>query len=291
MPSSSSSSAQAARQRLADQLREMRDAAALSGMEFARLAGWRDSSKISKIERGIRPASSSDVRLWCRLCEASKQRTEELLAEQRAVAGMWVTYKQLNRGGLKKAQESVRGLYDRVSLMRVYQTRVIPGLLQTEAFTTAALRAVRLKQDVSADDAELDIAEAVAERMDRQAVLHHQGKRFLFVVEEDVLWYRPWGPDIHVAQLRHLLEVRRLPSVVFGVIPRNAGRRGMLPVESFTMADTEVVMVELVSGFLSITPPEEIALYVRVWDRLWSLAVFGTEAALLIQAAMDNLGH
>jgi hypothetical protein len=154
------------------QLREMRDDAGLSGLAFARLAGWRDSSKVFKIEKGVRPASAADVRVWCRLCGASVQRTEELLAEQRAAAGMWVTYKQLNRGGLKKAQESVRALYERVRVMRVYQTRVIPGLLQTEGYTTAALTAVRLKQVVTVDDATRDIAEAVAERMRRQQVLH-----------------------------------------------------------------------------------------------------------------------
>jgi transcriptional regulator with XRE-family HTH domain len=289
MPSSSSSSAQAARQHLADQLRELRETASLSGLEFAKRAGWRDSSKISKVERAVRSASAADVRLWCRLCGASEQRTEELLAEQRAVAGMWVTYKQLNRGGLKRAQQSIRGLYDRVKLMRVYQTRVIPGLLQTEAFTAAALTAVRLKQAVAVDDVERDIVEAVGERMDRQGVLRRQGKRFLFVVEEDILWYRPWGPDIHVGQLRHLLEVIRLPSVVFGVIPRRAGRRDMLPVESFTMADTEVVLVELVSGFLSISQPDEVEAYVRVWDRLWSLSVFGNDAVTLIHEALNDL--
>ncbi|NED58075.1 helix-turn-helix transcriptional regulator, partial [Micromonospora aurantiaca] len=68
MPSSSSSSAQAARQRLADQLRELRTAAGISGVEFARRAGWRDSTNISKIERAVRPASAEHVRLWCGIC-------------------------------------------------------------------------------------------------------------------------------------------------------------------------------------------------------------------------------
>jgi hypothetical protein len=267
----------------------MREDAGLSGVAFARLAGWRDSSKVSKIEKGVRPASAADVRVWCRVSGASEQRTEELLAERRAAAGMWVTYKQLNRGGLKKAQESIRALYERVRLMRVYQTRVIPGLLQTEDYTTAALTAVRLKQVVTVDDAARDIAEAVAERMDRQRVLQRSGARFLFAVEEDVLWYRPWARQVHAAQLRHLLAAMSLPSVVFGVIPRTANRHDMLPVESFTMTDTEVANVELVSGFLSVTQPEEVALYLRVWDRLWALAVFGDEAATLIRSALNNL--
>lgn len=111
MPSSSSS-AQAARQRLADQLHELRTTARISGVEFARRAGWKDSSSVSKIERGLRPASADHVRLWCRICAASPQRTEALLAEQASVARMWVTYQQLNCGGLTAARKSVREEYE-----------------------------------------------------------------------------------------------------------------------------------------------------------------------------------
>lgn len=91
MPASPSSSAQAARQRLGDQLRQMRTARGISGVRFAEQAGWKDSSLVSMIEKGRRTISADYVRLWCRICEASPQRIEELLAEQSAVAGMWVT--------------------------------------------------------------------------------------------------------------------------------------------------------------------------------------------------------
>lgn len=90
---------------------------------------------------------------------------------------------------------------------RVHQTKVIPGLLQTEALTTAYLTQARMEQHVTVDD----VAEAVAERMAPQHVLRRPGKRFLFLVEEDALWYRAFAREIHAEQLRHLLEVIRLP--------------------------------------------------------------------------------
>jgi transcriptional regulator with XRE-family HTH domain len=80
MPSSSSS-VQAARQRLGGQLRELRLAAGLSGRAFAAAARCQPS-KVSQIEKAVRPASVADVRLWCRICGASPQRTQELLTEQ-----------------------------------------------------------------------------------------------------------------------------------------------------------------------------------------------------------------
>lgn len=88
MPSSSSSSAQAARQALADQLREIRERAGLTGRVLAATAGWQPQ-KISRIEHGVRPISAADLSLWCQLCGVPAQRLEELLAERSAAAGMW----------------------------------------------------------------------------------------------------------------------------------------------------------------------------------------------------------
>ncbi|MFI0487456.1 helix-turn-helix domain-containing protein [Actinomadura sp. 9N215] len=286
MPSTaSSSSVQAARERLGDQLRELRAEAGFSGIEFARSAGWADSSLVSMIERGRRTITVDHVRTWCRICGASERRSAELLAEQRAVLHMWETHKEATRAGLKRVQESVREKYERVRVHRVYQTKVIPGLLQTEALTTAYLAQARVEQHVAVDD----VAKAVAERMARQHVLRRPGKRFLFVVEEDVLWYRPFAPEIQAEQLRHLLEEIRLPTVSFGVIPRIADRRGVSPDESFTMTETDIVSVELVSGYLTITQPYEIGMYFEAWERLSALAVHGRPAREVITTALADL--
>ena len=75
---SSSSNAQQARQALADQLRDIRLAAGLTGRELAARAGWHGGSKVSKIEHGIRPPSADDVRTWCRVCAVLPERVEEL---------------------------------------------------------------------------------------------------------------------------------------------------------------------------------------------------------------------
>ena len=114
MPASSSS-AQAARQRLAAQLRELRLAAGLSGRAFAAAAGCQPS-KVSQIEKAVRPASMADVKLWCRICGASQQRTGELLAEQAAAARLWSAYRDLGRQtGLNATQKLLTGdMWERV---------------------------------------------------------------------------------------------------------------------------------------------------------------------------------
>ena len=285
MPSSSSSTAQQARQALADQLREIRLAAGLTGSALASMAGWHGVSKVSKIEHGTRPASGDDVRAWCRACAVSPERTAELLAEQRAVAGMWVPYQRLNRAGLRKAQESVRPGYENSALVRSYQPKIVPGLLQTAAYTTAMLEDARDRQWVQRDD----VAEAVAERARRQRVLTRAGHRFVFMIEEPVLRYRFCAPEILRGQLLHLLEAARLPTVWLGIIPLGGDRRKVLPREGFVMFDEERVSVELISGVLSVTQPSEIAMYVRDFTDLAGIAVNGQAARDLIAAALDDI--
>ncbi|MEV5573933.1 DUF5753 domain-containing protein [Spirillospora sp. NPDC052269] len=287
MPSSRSpsSSAQAARQRLADQLRDMRRAARITGRAFAAAAGWADASTVSKVEGGQRTITADHVRLWCRICGASEPRTAELLAEASNAAGAWATHMELNRGGLKARQERLRRIYWDVKVQRIYQTRVIPGLLQTEDMITFLLESVRSDQHVEIDD----VAEAVAARLARQECLKRPDARWLFIVEEDVLWYRPGPLETHREQLTHLLEVTRRPTVFFGVIPRDTDRRGVITGESFTMDDESLVAVELTSGEVNITSPGELRLYLEMWARLESIAVYGDRARDLIRAARDAL--
>ena len=286
MPSSSSSSAQQARQALADQLRDIRVAAGLTGRELAARVGWHGGSKVSKIEHGIRPPSADDVRTWCHVCAVPPERAEELLAEQRAVVGMWVTYQRLNRAGLRRAQQSVRPAFEQAALIRSYQPRIIPGLLQTAGYTTVMLEISRDRQGAGRDD----VAGAVGERMDRQRILTQVGHRFEFVLEEQVLRYRVCAAAILREQLLHLRDISRLAQVSLGIIPQRADRHRILPSEGFVMFDAgHLVIVELVSGVLSVTQPREIAMYTKDFTDLASLAVYGGGARHLISMALRDL--
>jgi transcriptional regulator with XRE-family HTH domain len=286
MARSSSSSLQAARERLGGQLRELRLAAGLSGRAFAAAAGCQ-ASKVSQVEKAVRPASAADVRLWCRVAGASPQRTEELLAEQAAVARLWIAFRDLGRRtGLNATQKLLSGdMWERVRLYRAYQTKVIPGLLQTEAYMSAILASVRRERGLEVDD----VAEAVAERIGRHGYLLQPGRQFVFVIEEPVLRFRPYGAVIQRAQLTHLLTAMRLPSVTLAVIPVSADRHGFRPRESFEATDESLVTIEMLTGFLSLTHPEEIRSYVTAWEQLMSIAARGKAARALIRDAIAVL--
>ncbi|WP_301175508.1 helix-turn-helix domain-containing protein [Actinomadura geliboluensis] len=288
MPSSPSSSAQAARELLGARLRALRSDAGLTGRGFAERAGWKAPSSVSMIEKGQRTITARHVELWCSICGASQALRRKLLAEQAAVAGMWVPYAQLNRGGLEAAQKSIRQLYEELAVARSYQPKVMPGMGQTEAYTRAALTGVLVEQQVQTAEPDAEVEAAVAERMDRQRLLSRPDARWYFLLEEPVLWYRPYAAGLHREQLRHLLEMRRRPNVFVGIIPVGADRRGVHPEEAFDITDDHLVTIELVSGYLSVTVPEEVALYRALWERLWALAVTGPAATALVRSALGR---
>jgi hypothetical protein len=203
---------------------------------------------------------------------------------------MWISYQQLNEGGLKVAQKSVREEYEQLTLARAYQSKLMHGMLQTEAYTREALRGAQAEQGVTGvTDLEADLRAAVAERMDRQTLLNRTDARWMFILEEWVLWLHPWSVELQIDQLHHLLRVREHPTVSIGIIPADAPRQGIHPAETFDITDTELVNIELVSGYLSITDPAEIAMYQSTWDQLSSLAVFGQPSVAFIERAMGTL--
>jgi transcriptional regulator with XRE-family HTH domain len=277
-----SSSAQQALEALGTRLREIRQDARLSGRDLARLAGWH-SSKISKIEHGKQAPTDDDIRAWCQHGNSVDQ-AADLIASLRAVEGMWVEWRRMERTGLKLAQESVVPLWERTQRFRIYSSWLIPGPLQTRAYIEALLSSIQARRELPDD-----IADAVQIRVDKQHVIHEGDHRFAVVLEESVLRYRIGTTDTMAGQLGHLLVAAALPSVSLGIIPLNADRSALWPVEGFFLYDDEQVNVELVSGHLTITQPREIAMYGDTFAALAGQAVYGAAARGLITSALAAL--
>lgn len=276
-----SSSVQEAKRLLGDRLRELRADAGLTGRELGRLTGWH-SSKVSKIEYGKQTPTPDDIQLWCRHTGAESQ-TSDLIASLRIVEGMFVEWRRMERTGLRRAQEMVAPLWERTRHFRAYDSWLIPGLFQTAAYTEALLRAIVARRGLIDD-----VAEAVAVRMQRQAVLQDSRCRFAVVVEESVLRSRIGDTQTMAGQLGHLLTLGTLPTVSLGIVPMHV-ERTLRPVEGFWIFDDERVNVELVSGWLTITQPHEVAMYGRTFAQLTEHALYGGQARNLIAAAISAL--
>ena len=283
MPESPSSSVQRAREQLAGRLRDLRLDAGLDGRALSAAAGWHPA-KTSRIESAKQAPSEADIAAWCRTCKAERE-VPDLIAASRAADSMYVEYRRVNRSGMRRRQESVRPLYERTRLFKAYCPSVIPGWLQTREYAAALLSSITEFRDTPDD-----VAEAVTARMNRNRIVSSGNHRFVLLLEETVLRYRIGGAEVMASQLAFLAGAAALPAVALGVIPSAAPKRPAWPLEQFTVFDDERVHVELLSAQVTVMAPSEITLYVRAFERLARLAVYGDAAQALIADAVAALG-
>lgn len=279
----SSSSAWQARQALGARLGELRQDAGLTGRALAQLCNWHES-KVSRIEHARTAPSADDIRSWCQHCGTPGE-TEDLITFLRSVQDMFVEWRRMERTGLKRAQEAILPLWERTRIFRAYSSWLIPGAVQTPAYTKAILRAIAARRELP-DDTD----EAAAVRADRLRLLREGDHRFFVVIEESVLRNVIGGVDVMAGQLGHLITVASLPSVSLGVIPMGIARDVVWPVEDFWIFDERQVNVELVSGWLTLAQPREIGTYAATFGDLSDLAVRGAKARALITEAIAALG-
>ncbi|MEU0743026.1 helix-turn-helix transcriptional regulator [Streptomyces sp. NPDC006134] len=276
-----SSSIREARLALGQRLRALRQKHGLTARELARRCGWHES-KCSRIENGHAAASPTDIEAWTRAC-GEEAAAAELIDIARGIDGMYVEWRAMEKAGLKHAQESVLPLWEQTRRFKAYAQNLVPGPLQTRAYTRAVLAGIRERRDLP-DDVEA----AVGTRMDKQRVLTERGKQFDIVLEESVLYRRVGPQEVMVEQLSRLLEASVLTSVSLGIIPMNADRSLMPPVEDFWVFDDRQVNVELVSAFLTVKQAGEVKRYLEDFTRLTELAHRGGPALTLIAAAITT---
>ncbi|NJP30370.1 hypothetical protein FLW53_40490, partial [Microbispora sp. SCL1-1] len=116
------------------------------------------------------------------------------------------------KGGLASREAANAARVRSSKWVAVFSSAMIPALLQTAEY---ARLAVALGRDVDEDDA----AKAAAVRVDAQAVLFEQGRRFAFVLTEGAVRTWPGSPSLMPAQLDRLAQVSTLPHVRLGVVP------------------------------------------------------------------------
>ncbi|MGW1225400.1 helix-turn-helix domain-containing protein [Streptomyces sp. NPDC001515] len=281
MSSSPSSSAQAARERVARRLADLRRDAGLTMQGLADLCHW-NKAKTSRIEAVRTIPSDADIRAWCSACDAEDQ-APDLIEASRSADSMYVEWRRLQRTGMRRLQEAGVPLYQRTALFRIYCTRVIPGMLQTEGYATALLSTIADFRGVPNDS-----AQAAAARVERAKVIRDGRHRVVFLIEEDALYQRYGDVDVMRGQLHYLLTAMSLPAVSLGIIPRTTPR-SLWGVETFTMFDDKRVHVELLAAKVAVTTPSEVEIYVRACARLSEMAVVGARARALIQEAIRSL--
>ncbi|MFI7360460.1 Scr1 family TA system antitoxin-like transcriptional regulator [Streptomyces avidinii] len=147
---------------------------------------------------------------------------------------------RIRSGALLEGFPEYVGCEARAAEVRVFETGIVPGLLQTTAYADALAQAAVQRGTITPAQA----AERVAVVANRQAALRRTPVPPVIVVLDESCVRRPIGtPEEWTAQLSQLLEFAEQPNTVLQVAPFAMGvRRAFnLPMYLLTMADRSLI--------------------------------------------------
>lgn len=270
---------QEAREALGRQLRELRQHAGLTGTALAELLGW-PQSKVSKIETGRQTPTEGDIRAWT---AATGGETTPLVARLHTLESMYAEWRRQLGAGTSARQRASVALEAKATHVRAFETTVIPGLLQTPDYAR-----YRLAQSIQRHGVLDDVDDGVRVRMQRQEVLYRPGKRFHFVMTEAALRYRLCPREVMAGQLDRLVALCAMSTIRVGIVDFEAELPDS-PKHGFWVFDDQMVLVETIGAELTLKQPQEVTLYTQVFERLASVASYGSEARRLLTRVLDEL--
>lgn len=229
---------------------------------------------VSRIERGQTLPSLPIVRAWLKACGADPETTTRVVSLAEAVHTYtrgWAAL--LDEHGHAQREFRAREVASR--RVRNFQPSVVPGLLQTPEYARAAFSMGRTR----------DVDAAVAERIARQTILYEEGRRFEFILAEQVLHIPYGGPEVLAAQRDRLVSLARLPTVELVVLPTSPVVMALW--SNFIIWDPKedppYGASETWLGETKVEDPGEVAWLEEVWSRLWDASVQGDAALDLIR--------
>jgi transcriptional regulator with XRE-family HTH domain len=199
--------------RLAAELRRLRESGDFTGDDVAERLGW-SASKVSRLENARQAPRFADVRRLLDLYGVEGNYREQLLqlARDAVRRGWWEAFSD----ALPEPYASYIGLEIEAEELWQWETQVVPGLLQTEAYAQAVEQRSHSTEVIppSRVDARVEA------RLERQSVLTREAPLHLSVVLDEALLLRRYGDAAVMAeQLQHLQELSVLPNLTLQVLP------------------------------------------------------------------------
>ncbi|MBB4985908.1 MULTISPECIES: helix-turn-helix domain-containing protein [Streptomyces] len=257
------------RRRLGQELRKLREAKNMTAEQVAeRLLV--SQSKISRLENGRRSISQRDVRDLCGVYEVEDERMVDSLmqmAKDSRQQGWWHAFGDIPYSvyiGLETDAES----------LRMYESQIIPGLLQTPAYAEAVI------SGAMPESAPADIEKRVTVRTRRQDRIRDEERplRLWAVIDEGALHRIVGSRQLMVDQLEHLIEQSHLPHVTVQVIPFEMGAHpgisGQYSILEFPdTSDSSVVYIEGVTSDLYLEKAQDVGKYSVMYEHLRAQAL------------------
>lgn len=272
-------SATVRRLQLGRELRRLRENAGVT-RESAAAELECDLSKISRLETGKLALQAAEIRALLALYSVAQDEAERV--------------QRMAREARKRTAQRVPdwartyvGLEADAVEIKMFEIELVPGLLQTEAYTRAVTRAA----DPTRDPAEVE--RLVATRKGRQTRLDDDRAPLLWVVvNEAVIRRTVGGAAAMVEQLEWLMEMARRPTVSLQVLPFSSGAHAAMG-SSYTILrledppEVQVVYLEDLWSADYADKLDRVTAYATTFDRL-SSAALDTEATIEFLAAAIN---
>lgn len=264
------------RQRLAVELRELREAAELTHAELAKRIG-QSRMKITRLENGhtIRDGQAAVMKIIDAL-EVTGENWTEIMAVTRDASerGWWSSYGQ----AMGARQALYADLEAGASAIAEFQP-FIPGLLQTPEFAHQ-----RQVSEAEIGPVTFSSERAVEARQTRQRMLRRpDGPTYEVVLDELAVRRLSAPPEVVAAQLEHLVAAAGESRVTLRLLPVDATIDGyVIPRSAFSLytypdaKDPRVVAVDTVTTDVVLTSLTELAQVERysiLYDRLAAAAL------------------
>jgi transcriptional regulator with XRE-family HTH domain len=253
-----------ARSALGAALARLRHQQGITGQQLGELSGM-SQGKISKIENGMATPAARDVERLARALGAPPDVVEALVDQANGLRDQFTDLRMTARR-LTASQRDLAQDEERTTRMAVFQTAVVPGLLQTAEYARAVLaeNAAVLRGNEPGKDLEA-IPSAVSARISRQEVLYDRDKRFAFVIAEAVLGRVVGSPGEMLAQLQRIGTVGEQDNVDIRILG-TAAELDFPPLHGFHLFDDRTVLVDLISTTVVSRGGADLRVYRAVFD-------------------------
>jgi transcriptional regulator with XRE-family HTH domain len=273
------------RRRLGAALRRVREATGHSTESAASALGW-SQSKVSRVETATTAVTPDDVRTLLELYGAESDEVTTLvnLAMEDRQPAWWRQYSDV----LPESFTGYLSLESEASRMLTYESEVVPGLLQTDAYARAILGQHPLTV------MPYEIEQAARLRVARQSRLRGNDPLELdVVINEAVVRRVVGGAEVMRAQLAQIIEVAELPNVTLRILPFGAGAHPAAN-GSFVLLDfpddddPRIICLDTLVTTLYREGLREVGAYQLAYERVCALAMGPDDTVALLRSMIEE---
>jgi transcriptional regulator with XRE-family HTH domain len=240
--------------------------------------------KIVNLEHGDTAAKKAELETLLRYYGAADSQIEtlEVIRRESAKRGWWSTY------NLAEWAKPLVGFENEAVSARSFQPILIPGLLQTEAYSRALHMSARQLTP------EPNLEKHVAARTKRQQILAAKSPLELWVIIGEEALRRPvLTADGMTEQLDHLVELGRSPHVKIQVLPISTGVHPAMSGSIYLMSyadpqDPDIGWVEHPLGGFVVDDPKGVTTMSMIFDDVRAIALSVRDSAMLIATIADE---